>query len=76
MYPRTASKYGHRSYRYVHWDVSFAGENVYIAVEALGLATTAVGAFYDEDICRLLGIDCVIEIPMLIFPVGRRATVD
>ena len=76
VYPRTASKYGHRSYRYVHWDVGFAGENVYITVEALGLATTAVGAFYDEEVCKLLDIDCIIEMPMLIFPVGRRATLD
>ncbi|MEB3860567.1 MAG: SagB/ThcOx family dehydrogenase [Desulfurococcales archaeon] len=74
VYPRTASKYGHRSYRYIHWDAGFAGENVYIVVEALGLATTAVGAFYDEEICRILGIDCVNEIPMLIFPIGRRAS--
>jgi SagB-type dehydrogenase family enzyme len=73
VYPRTASKYGHRSYRYIHWDTGFAGENVYIVVEALGLATTAVGAFYDEEVCRILGVDCVIEIPMLLFPVGRRA---
>jgi len=72
VYPRTAWKYGLRAYRYVHWDAGFAGENIYIACEALGLATVAVGAFYDEAVCRLLEIDCDNEIPMLLFPVGKR----
>lgn len=72
VYPRTGSKYGNRSYRYVHWDVGFAGENVYLTCEALGLATVAVGAFYDDELCGFLGIDCEEEIPMLLFPVGRR----
>lgn len=72
VYVRTASKYGTRSCRYIHLDAGFAGENLYIAVEALGLATVAVGAFYDRMVCRLLDIDCVTEIPMLIFPIGRR----
>ncbi|MEB3862145.1 MAG: SagB/ThcOx family dehydrogenase [Desulfurococcales archaeon] len=72
VYSRTLQKYGQRSYRYVHWDTGFAGENVYLACEGLGLATVAVGAFYDEEICSLLGIDCRLEIPMLLFPIGRR----
>ncbi len=72
VYARTAVKYGYRSYRYVHWDSGFAGENVYLVAEALGLATVAVGAFYDEALCKLLGLDCVWEFPVLLFPVGYR----
>ncbi|GBF08737.1 nitroreductase [Aeropyrum pernix] len=72
VYTRTGSKYGHRSYRYVHWDTGFAGENVYLVCEALGLATVAVGAFYDDEMCSFLGIDCPWEMPMLVFPVGAR----
>ncbi len=73
VYPRTAWKYGLRAYRYIHWDTGFAGENIYLAAEALGLATVAVGAFYDDELCRLLGTDCDEEIPMLLFPLGKRA---
>lgn len=72
VYKRTASKYGLRAYRYAHLDAGFAGENIYITVEALNLATVAVGAFYDEELCKLLEIDCEEEIPVLIFPIGRR----
>ncbi len=73
VYPRTAWKYGLRAYRYIHWDAGFAGENIYIAAEALGLATVAVGAFYDDELCKLLEASCDEEIPMLLFPLGRRA---
>ena len=74
VYPRTASKYGYRAYRYALLDAGFAGENLYLAAEALGLATVAVGAFYDEKICWLLRLDCGVEYPVLLFPVGRRPT--
>lgn len=69
---RTARKYGWRAYRYVHWDVGFLGQNIYLVTEGLGLATVAVGAFRDRMLCRLLGIDCLGELPMLLFPVGAR----
>lgn len=72
VYPRTARKYSYRSYRYVHWDAGFAGQNIYLTAEALGLGTVAVGAFYDEKICELFELDCKLEFPMLLFPVGKR----
>ncbi|MEB3774000.1 MAG: SagB/ThcOx family dehydrogenase [Desulfurococcales archaeon] len=72
VYSRTASRYGQRSYRYIHWDAGFAGENIYLVSEALGMATVAVGAFYDYEVCRILEIDCTWEMPMLLFPVGYR----
>jgi len=73
-YARTLSKYGWRAYRYAMMDAGFAGENLYLAAEALGLATVAVGAFHDAEVCSILGVDCVWELPVLVFPVGRRPT--
>ncbi|MCX8195850.1 MAG: SagB/ThcOx family dehydrogenase [Acidilobaceae archaeon] len=72
VYSRTASKYGLRAYKFAHLDAGFAGQNVYLVAEALGLGTTAVGGFYDELVCSLLDIDCEEEMPVLLFPVGRR----
>ncbi len=73
VWSRTRWKYGDRAYRYAMLDSGFAGENVYLACQALGLGTCAIGAFYDEDLCRLLEIDCRDEIPVLMFPVGKPA---
>ncbi len=72
VYSRTASKYGARGYRYAHIDAGAAVENIYLAAEALGLATVAVGAFYDEELCSLLRIDCYTEFPAVIMPFGLR----
>ncbi|MCS7107408.1 MAG: SagB/ThcOx family dehydrogenase [Acidilobaceae archaeon] len=72
VYRRTASKYGLRGYRYVHLDAGFAGQNIYLVAEALGLATVAVGGFYDELVCELLDLDCEEEIPVVLFAIGRR----
>ncbi len=70
---RTRWKYGDRGYRYALLDAGFAGENIYLACQALGLGTCAVGAFFDDELCELLEIDCKDEIPVLMFPVGRPA---
>ena len=70
VYTRTASKYGARAYRYIHVDAGAAVQNIYLAAEALGLATVVVGAFYDEELCSLLGVDCYEEIPIAVMPVG------
>ena len=72
VWSRTGWKYGERGYRYAHLDVGFAAQNIYLVAEKLGLATVAVGAFYDDELSELLGIDGWWEIPMLIMPVGKR----
>ncbi|HWQ17304.1 MAG TPA: SagB/ThcOx family dehydrogenase [Sulfolobales archaeon] len=70
FWARSAWKYGSRGYKYSLLDAGFAGENLYIASKILGLGTCAVGAFFEEELCELLGADCVSEIPVLIMPVG------
>jgi len=71
LWARSAWKYGSRGYKYAMLDAGFAGENLYIASMILGLGTCAVGAFYEEDLCSILGIDCTSEIPVLMMPVGH-----
>ena len=75
MYQRTASKYHARAYRYIHVDTGAVVENIYIAAEALGLATVVIGAFYDQELCTLLGIDCYTEIPVAVMPIGHRVEI-
>lgn len=70
FWARSAWKYGSRGYKYSLLDAGFAGENLYIASKILGLGTCAVGAFFEEELCDLLKIDCFSEIPVLIMPVG------
>jgi len=67
-YRRTTGRYGERGVRYVHNEVGHAGQNIHLQAEALGLATVVVGAFSDEKVQEVLGVD---EDPQYIMPVGK-----
>ena len=69
LYQRTTSRYGDRGRRYVYMEVGHVGQNIYLQAEALGLGTVVVGAFRDDRVKKLLGID---EKVLYIMPVGKR----
>jgi SagB-type dehydrogenase family enzyme len=70
LYHRTSYRYGRRGERYVHIEVGHVGENIHLQVVALGLATVEVGAFHDEEVRTVLGVDEQIK-PLYIMPVGK-----
>ena len=72
IFQRTALRYGDRAERYVHFEVGHAGQNIYLQATALGLATVAVGAFYDEQVSAALRLDRQYE-PLYIMPLGKPA---
>ena len=51
-----SSRYGDRGYRYVHFEAGAIGQRMYLAAEALGLRATGIGAFFDEEVNRYLGL--------------------
>ena len=71
-YERTLGRYGHRGERYVHIEVGHAGQNIYLQATALGLATVAVGAFYDEQVSEVLRLEKQYK-PLYIMPIGKPA---
>jgi len=72
VYERTLSRYGDRGRRYVHIEVGHAGQNIYLQAAALGLATVAIGAFYDEQVRNVLQLEEQYK-PLYIMPVGKPA---
>ncbi len=50
-------KYRERAYRYIYIDAGHIGQNLYLAAEALGLGACTIGAFFDDDVNRLIGLD-------------------
>jgi len=72
VYERTLSSYGDRGKRYVHMEVGHAGQNIYLQAAALGLATVAIGAFYDEQVRNVLQLKEQYK-PLYILPVGKPA---
>jgi SagB-type dehydrogenase family enzyme len=68
-YAVTRRRYGSRGVeRYVHLDAGHAAQNVALQAEALGLALVTIGAFGDDGVQRLLGIETE---PLYLLPVGR-----
>lgn len=70
LYHRTSYRYGRRGERYVHIEVGHVGENIHLQAVALGLATVEVGAFDDEEVSKVLGLEEQIK-PLYIMPLGK-----
>ena len=70
LYHRTSGRYGKRAERYVHMEVGHAGQNIHLQAVALGLATVEIGAFRDEEVREVVGLEERIK-PLYIMPVGR-----
>lgn len=53
---QAARVFGNRGYRYVHFEAGAIGQRLYVGAEALGWNATGIGAFYDDDVHRYLGL--------------------
>jgi len=69
IYERTTWRYGDRGIRYVHMEVGHVGQNIYLQAVSLGLGCVVIGAFYDESVKEILGVD---EAPLYVIPVGVK----
>ena len=53
---RATRAYGDRGYRYAHFEAGAIGQRMYIAAEGLELQATGIGAFFDDQVHRYLGL--------------------
>ena len=66
IFEKTTCVYGDRGVRYVYME---ACQNIYLEVTALGLGTVAIGAFYDDEVAKTVGLKHD-EKPLCVIPVG------
>lgn len=71
IFDRTRSKYGERGYRYIYMEAGHISQNIYLQATSLGLGSVVVGAFLDDQINKLIGIDGKKEAVIVIHPVGK-----
>ncbi|MDD1722342.1 MAG: SagB/ThcOx family dehydrogenase [Methanothrix sp.] len=69
---RTAWRYSERAYRLVHLDAGHVCQNLYLAAEQIGCGVCAIGAFDDEIMAGLLGIDGTEEFVIYCATVGNK----
>ena len=70
---RMRPKYQDRSYRYGLLEAGHVGENAYLAATEMGLGACGIGAFMDDAMNEMLGIDGVEEAVVYMLAVGRSA---
>ncbi|ABN69150.1 nitroreductase [Staphylothermus marinus F1] len=70
VYERTTSWYGRRGFRYIYMEAGHIGQNIYLAATNLGLGTVAVGAFNDEQIKTIIGLNNKYLV-LYVFPIGK-----
>ena len=70
---RTMSKYGSRGMRYIFMDVAHICQNLLLAASAMGLGACPIGAFFDDEINDLLGLDGEEESVVYLATVGYPA---
>ncbi|MBE9507553.1 MAG: SagB/ThcOx family dehydrogenase [Chloroflexi bacterium] len=70
IFQRTRWRYRERTYRYVMLEAGHIGQNLYLAATSMGLGACAVGAFLDDQLNDLLGLDGKEETALYIVSVG------
>lgn len=68
---RSKHRYHERAYRYLYLDAGHIGENLHLAATALGLGCCAIGAFFDDEVNALLGVDGTAETAIYLSAVGH-----
>ena len=69
---RSKWKYRERAYRYIYMDAGHIGQNAYLAAESLGMGCCTVGAFLDDEVNSIMGVDGKNEIAVYLCSVGGK----
>lgn len=70
MIERSKWKYDQRAYRYIYLDAGHIAQNTALAALSCGLGTCQVGAFFDEEVDKIIGVDGKSEFAIYMSSVG------
>jgi SagB-type dehydrogenase family enzyme len=68
---RTTGKYGKRGHRYIYLEAGHVAENILLQSVSLGMGAVPIGAFSDDRLDELLGIDGENEMSLYLVAVGK-----
>ena len=67
-------RYQERGYRYMHLDAGHVCQNLYLAAESINSGACAIGAFEDDTLNQLLGIDGKEKFVIYVATCGKKDT--
>jgi SagB-type dehydrogenase family enzyme len=71
VFGRSKWKYSHRAYRYIYLGAGHIAENLALAATSINCGSCQVGAFFDEEINSIVGIDGAEESSIYLSAVGH-----
>lgn len=57
IFQRSKFRYHDRAYRYIYLDAGHIAQNLALAAVGIGLASCQVGAYFDDEVNTLIGVD-------------------
>ncbi len=69
---RMTWRYGERGVRYIHLDAGHVCQNLYLVAESIGAGACAIGAFDDDAVNELLGLEDPDRFAVYLATVGLR----
>jgi SagB-type dehydrogenase family enzyme len=61
VFARSKWKYAQRAYRYVYLDAGHIAQSFAMSATSIGLGSCQIGAFFDDEVNQILGVDGVEE---------------
>ena len=71
IFNRSKWKYKQRAYRYVYLDAGHIVENLALSATSVGLGSCQIGAFFDDEVNRIIEVDGVEESAIYLSVVGH-----
>jgi SagB-type dehydrogenase family enzyme len=71
IFQRTQLRYRERAQRYIFFEAGHIAQNTYLLATSMRLGACAIGAFYDDEFNRLLGLDGKNEGVLYIIAIGK-----
>jgi SagB-type dehydrogenase family enzyme len=71
VFARSKWKYAQRAYRYVYLEAGHIAENLALSAASVGLGSCQIGAFFDDEINQIIGVEGVEESVLYLSVVGH-----
>jgi SagB-type dehydrogenase family enzyme len=71
VFERSKWKYAQRAYRYVYLDAGHIAQSLALSATSVGLGSCQIGAFFDDEINQIIGVDGIEESVLYLSVIGH-----